>query len=332
MPSPARPPIEALVGHDNACEALAYGWLCDGERHLGSLGCDLDLIFDLASVTKPLAVGTTIGLLLQEEALSLDDRVADWLPEARGLLREVRLLDVLLHRAGMAPYAHLEHDLNGSSEQRLRSLREAALDCPLVYRPGSRTRYSDLGFIVLAWICARAGRRVDDARLLPGLHGCVVPHLDGPTSHRLYAPTGVDEGGAILQGRVHDPRCRAGGGRDCGHAGWFAPVAPVLDWAQAWLDLACGRPGPLPDAARRLTMVGPNGRTPGWDCPSAGGSTGGGWSPKTFGHLGYTGTALWVDPERERAAVLLTNRTWPDGADRGIANLRRHFFAWVAER
>jgi CubicO group peptidase (beta-lactamase class C family) len=324
------PDFEAFVGPGAVCEALAFGWVQGGERRVGSVGCELDLIFDLASLTKPLAVVTTVALLLEEEALALDDSIGDWLPEAGGALAAARVSDLLHHRAGVAPYADLGAHLAGYPERRLRGLRHAALDCPLVCRPGVQTRYSDIGFILLAWICARAGRRVDDARQLPGLSGCLVPHLDGPASHRLYAPTGFDEHGAILQGRVHDPRCRAGGGRDTGHAGWFSTLEPVLNWAEAWLDLACARPSPLPAAGRALIVRGADARTAGFDCPTVGGSSGGGWSAEAFGHLGFTGTALWVDPARDRAAVLLTNRTWPDGAERGIGELRRMFFSFVA--
>ena len=68
----------------------------------------------------------------------------------------------------------------------------------------------------------------------------------------------------------------------------------------------------------------------GFDVPTPGGTTGGGWSPSSFGHLGYTGTAFWVDPGADRAAILITNRSWPDDSDRGIADLRRQFFGAVA--
>jgi CubicO group peptidase (beta-lactamase class C family) len=72
-------------------------------------------------------------------------------------------------------------------------------------------------------------------------------------------------------------------------------------------------------------------RTPGFDIPTPGGSTGGGWSDTTVGHLGFTGTAFWIDPSRDRSAILLTNRTFPDGEDRGIKVLRQWFFGWASQ-
>jgi CubicO group peptidase (beta-lactamase class C family) len=284
----------------------------------------------LASLTKPLATVTAVAYLLEAQALRLDDRVGDWLAEVRPDLRAATLSDLLHHRAGLLAFSEqLADGLKGNPEQRLRALRFRVVDLPLKH-PRGHVVYSDLGFMLLAWICQRAGAPVDGFRRREGLPNFVVPALDEEVPATLFVPSGRDEQGLPLVGRVHDPTCRRVGGMGCGHAGWFGTIEATAQAARHWLDLAMGRPSPLPESARALIAHGPHERSAGFDVPTPGGTTGGGWGPRSFGHLGYTGTAMWVDPDADHAAVLLTNRTWPDGTDRGIASLRRQFFGAVA--
>ena len=319
--------LHEFVGEGRVCTALAYAVIdgCQPDQ-MGSVGCELDDLFDLASLTKPFATVSTIAHLLADGVVELDQRLDFWLPEAPLLLGQQNIADLLHHRAGLLAFSeHLAQGLQGSGERRLRELRHRVLEVPLKHKPGTIV-YSDLGFILLAWVCQRAGRPVDD---LASELGFVVP--DGSHVKRCI-PTGFDPDGRPLVGRVHDPTCRLAGGRNCGHAGWFGSLRATTNAVRQWLDLSQGRPSLLPDAARLLIVAEAGARTAGFDVPTAGGTTGGGWGKGTFGHLGYTGTAFWVDPETDRAAVLLTNRTWPDGVDRGIGDLRRHFFGAVARR
>ena len=317
--------LQSFVGEDRVCTALAYA-VIEGTQpaRLGSMGCQLDDLFDLASLTKPLATVSTVAHLMADGVVDLSQPVSFWLPEAPTRLGEQTIADLLHHRAGLLAFSEqLAVGLQGADEKRLRELRHRVLDVPLKHKPGTVV-YSDLGFILLAWICQRAGRSVDD---LAAEFGCLVPDA----SHRQRCiPTGFDEDQKPLVGRVHDPTCRLAGGRNCGHAGWFGSLRATASAVRQWLDVSQNRPSSLPDTARLLIVAGPGQRTAGFDVPTPGGTTGGGWSKLTFGHLGYTGTAFWVDPQADRAAVLLTNRTWPDGADRGIGDLRRHFFGAVA--
>lgn len=323
--------LAAAVGEGRVCTALGWALVRPGQADaLGAIGCGRDSLFDLASLTKPFATVTTVAMLIDDGALALHDTVSSWLPEAQGALRRASIADLLHHRAGLAPFAQITDGLSGAAPKRLRALRQRALELPLLHRPGSVV-YSDLGFIILAWICQRAGRSVDAARLAPGLPRFIVPSADRVVDPSRFVPSGRDELGRPLLGRVHDPRARHGGGQNCGHAGWFGSIEMVAQVLTAWLDLAVGRASPLPLAARSLIEIAPGGRTAGFDIPTEGGSSGNGWGRRSFGHLGYTGVAFWIDPDNDRAAALLTNRTWPDGADRGIADLRRRFFTAVAK-
>ncbi|MDE0882459.1 MAG: serine hydrolase [Myxococcota bacterium] len=321
--------LAAFVGEQKVCTALAWGWVDKGRVTSGSIGCDEHAIFDLASLTKPLATVTTVAFLLDDGALSLDQKIGFWLPEAGTQFANISIADLLHHRAGLLAFSEsLATGLQGAPETKLRALRHRALEMPLRHRPGTVV-YSDLGFILLAWICQRAGRPVDALRRHPGLGGFVVPPLDEGLEPLGFVATGRDENGLPLLGRVHDPTCRLVGGINCGHAGWFGDLGSTLRASRAWLDLACGRASALPAAARQLIEHAPGQRSAGFDIPTPGGTTGSNWGPRSFGHLGFTGTAMWVDPDADRCAVLLTNRTWPDGDDRGIGDLRRYFFSAV---
>ena len=135
--------------------------------------------------------------------------------------------------------------------------------------------YSDLGFILCAWICQRAGMAVDE---LAAPQGFLIP--SGADLERCI-PTGYDPDQMPLTGRVHDPTCRRAGGRNCGHAGWFGGIEATTAAVRSWLDLACGRPSSVPRAASALIVPQHGGRTAN-DVPTPGGTTGGGWGARLW--------------------------------------------------
>lgn len=325
------PELEAFVGVSGVCTQLGWAVRLGQELSLGTVGCPEERIFDLASLTKPLATASAFALLLDRAVLGLDDPIGRWLPEAPFPLSTRPLSELLSHRAGLAAWADLGQGLSGTAHQRLAGLRSAALEQALASAPGTETLYSDLGYILAAWVAERAGQPVDAVRDACQWNGLFVPHVDGPKEPRAYAPTGFSPEGAKLQGRVHDDNCRAAGGENTGHAGWFGHIAGVAQAVAAWHDLLVNRATVLPSSARLLAQGEPGRRTPGFDVPTPGGSTGGRWSLGTVGHLGFTGTAFWIDPKKDRSAILLTNRTFPDGEDRGITVLRQWFFDWAAK-
>jgi len=322
--------LEPFVGPAAVTEALAWAVIEGGELRSGTIGCEPAAIFDLASLTKVLGTVSTVAILLEEGALKLEQPIGELLPETHASLAAATVADLLHHRAGLLAFSEtLAEDLEGRPSQRLAGLRHRVAQLPLKHRPGSVV-YSDLGFILLSWICSRLGRPVDASRQLPGWPRFVVPPLDRQHPICYFLPSGRCADGHPLLARVNDPTCRAVGAVGCGHAGWYGTIGSVACAARGWLDLACGRSSYLPAAARQLIARDGSGRTAGFDVPTPGGTTGGGWSDQSFGHLGYTGTAMWIDPAADRAAVLLSNRTWPDGSDRGIGDLRRAFFGAVA--
>ena len=325
------PELDAFVGVSGVCTQLGWALRQGQKLSLGTIGCPEDRIFDLASLTKPLATATAYSLLLERGVLGLDDPIGRWIPDASFPLASRPLDELLRHQAGLAAWADLGRNLSGTQAQRLQGLRQAALEFPLDSTPGTTTLYSDLGFILAAWIAEKAGLPVDGVRSQLGWDQLCVPAIDGPPLPRPYAPTGFSPEGQRLQGTVHDDNCRAAGGQNTGHAGWFGTVKGVVDAVGAWQDLLVGRSSTLPLAGKQLAERVGKGRTPGFDIPTSGGSTGGGWSDSTVGHLGFTGTAFWIDPERDCSAILLTNRTFPDGEDRGIKVLRQWFFSWASQ-
>lgn len=235
-----------------------------------------------------------------------------------------------------------------------RALFERALAAePLERPPGREARYSDLGFIALGLLLERLSGvpldRVVEAEVLRPLGLADTGYLPGlePAraaafrAGRAFAATrrAPARGGEVLRGAVDDDNAWALGGV-AGHAGLFAPARDVARFGRAWLDALAGRSAWLPAAvAAAFTARDPtpgSERALGWDTPSPSGSTLGarlGRGPRgAVGHLGFTGTSLWLDLDRELVCVLLTNHVHPGGADRPrIHALRARFHDAVAE-
>lgn len=304
--------------------------------------------FDLASLTKPMATAAIAMTLISERRLALDDRAARWLP-VDGAITVAHLLG---HAAGYP--AHLElfrriwaGDLGGADDPRA-ALHTMAMRAPLERAPGVAATYSDLGFITLGALLERAG-----GAPLPELMALVTEPLGladtgwidlrGPR-RALAAPapaTEHDPRRGLVEGEVHDENCHAGGGV-AGHAGLFAPLGDVAAFARALAGAAHARVGRLDPAvvARCFTAAAAPATSwrLGWDTPSAqpGVSHAGDAWPRVHavGHLGFTGTSLWLDWARGRWAVLLTNRVHPSRHRPEAAlikDLRRGFgdLAWA---
>ena len=130
----------------------------------------------------------------------------------------------------------------------------------------------------------------------------------------------------MIQGEVNDENASVMGGV-AGHAGLFAPAEDLATFAEAMIDTNAPilRPETLTLFTRRQLLPPGTSRTLGWDTPSSPSQSGTLFSPTSFGHLGYTGTSLWIDPERRISVTLLTNRTWPDGKNKAIQEVRPTF-------
>jgi len=299
-----------------------------------AFGTDLDTPFDLASLTKVIATTTVVMELVRTSAVRLEDRVSDFFDEWRGVDREaVTVRDLLEHASGLS--ARL---LDAPPEGR-REFEHDICTMPLEYSPRTQSIYSDLGFILLGFLAAdRGGAPLNE--LFDGVMVRLKPDLLTFTlsqaARRRAAPTRpMDEDarrGRDLVGEVHDNYAAALGGV-AGHAGLFGTASAVGAFAAAVLRAARETgddfPAPLtPELVRtftRKTTVHGSSRALGWDTMLPTSSCGTRMSTDAFGHVGYTGTSLWVDPARDRYFVLLTNRVFGHGSLEDMRTVRRAF-------
>ncbi len=291
-----------------------------------------DTVFDLASVTKVVTTTTMAMLLHDRGRLQLDSPVAAVLPEFVTLgpsgQREdraaVTVRVLLAHCSGLPAYVKLFESARTRDE-----LFHAALATPLVAAPGSKTDYSDIGFILLGEILARlAGTPVDafgqDEIFAPlGMsHTCFNPPLEWKV---VIPPTEDDRTfrHRVIQGEVNDENAWVMGGV-AGHAGLFAPAIDVARFAECMLRAGepILQPATVELFTRREAFPLGTSRALGWDTPSEPSTSGRHFSRSSFGHLGFTGTSLWIDPERQLSVTLLTNRTWPDRSSQAIKQVR----------
>jgi len=284
-----------------------------------------DTIFDLASLTKVIATTSLMMRLVEREKLALSDRVADWIPEWRGHDREtVTLRSLLTHSSGLTAWLPFYRDHTGRTE-----FQHAICSLPLEYRPDTQSIYSDLGFILLGFVIEDAGGRAFEAQADELLKQVTSePLLFNPQAalRASIAPTGQDVWrGRGLVGEVHDENCWALGGA-AGHAGLFGTAEAVGDFARAVLGGLEGHDTQLASVTTIRAFVTradtPGSRALGWDTMLPTSSCGTKMSSSSFGHTGFTGTTLWIDPERGIYVVFLTNRVNPTRDNTAIQQIR----------
>lgn len=273
-------------------------------------------LYDLASLSK--AIGTTSAamLLVQSGKLLLDAAVSDYIPEFKGPNKDkVKVRNLLTHSAGLPSFAPIYKEATGSEAfvKRICSL-------PLAYEPGTKSVYSDLGMILLGEIISRTSGRPLDRFLSQNLFtplGMKSTLYNPPKSLLARAaPTENDPWRKrVVRGEVHDENAFAMGGV-AGHAGLFSTSHDLAIFAQLMLNKGMydHRRYFNPDVVSRFTALqDPPGaaRALGWGKPSERNWTGAAFSPAAFGHTGFTGTSIWIDPQREFFIILLTNRVHP---------------------
>lgn len=286
-----------------------------------------ETIYDLASVTKAVATTTVAMILYERGELDLEMPVRNVIPEfATDDPRrdEVTIHMLLAHSSGLPAYEKLFLNARTRDE-----LLRAAFETPLVAEPGSQAEYSDIGFIVLGEALARIADRPLDhfcQHDVFGPLGMSRTTFRPPMAWRSTIPPTVDDQSfrhRVIQGEVHDENASVLGGV-AGHAGAFATAGDIATFAQALLNE--GRPILRPESValftRRESAPPGTSRTLGWDTPSQPSQSGRHFSPRSFGHLGYTGTSLWIDPEKQLSIILLTNRTWPDNQNQTVKQVR----------
>jgi len=306
------PGAVVIVGrHDRILLRRAYGWR---ELEPSRAPMTLDTLFDLASLTKPIATATSIMVLVERGAVGLDDPLVKYIPEcAAGGKGEITLRHLLLHVAGL-PAVTPKEDFAYGREEVIRRICNAALRAP----PGAASIYSDVGYVLLEEVVRRIS-----SRELPVFAGEAIFSPLGMSdtgflpSERLRLRAAWTElvDGVWRVGVVHDPRAYLLGGV-AGHAGLFSTADDLALYARAILG------GGAIDGKRFLsprtvaTMIAPHDvpggiRALGWSVQSQ--WRGEGLSPQAVGHFGFTGTALWMDPDKDFFSVILTNRVHPDG-------------------
>ena len=277
----------------------------------------LDTIFDLASLTKPVATAAAVMRLVEMGRLRLSDPVRVYLPLFGSAGKEqIRVVQLLTHTSGLAPYAPVDSLRNRFGDPAPEGVWTWICEQPPLDEPGSRFRYSDLNYITLARLVGEVSGRPLERFTAEEFYGPLgmKDTLFDPPPELLprIAPTEVI-GGTPLRGVVHDPLVRLHGGAG-GSAGLFSTAWDVAVFGQMLLN--GGAYGSVrifsPLTIAVMTRSQEQGRGFGWDIASPYASLRGDLlGPASFGHTGYTGTSLWIDPDHDLLIVLMTNRVHP---------------------
>ena len=297
-------------------------------------------IFDLASLTKVAATTAMAMILYERGLLDLEAPVTAIVPEFAGGLgdndprrRQVTLRMLLVHSSGLPAYEKLFLRANTRED-----LLQAAFTTPLATAPGARAEYSDIGFIILGVVLERLADESLDVFCQREIFGPLgMTHTTFNPAHALkdsIPPTADDRTfrHRIVQGEVQDENASVLGGI-AGHAGLFSTAEDLAIFAHAMLNggYPILRASTVELFSRRESAPEGTSRALGWDTPSAPSQSGKYFSSRSFGHLGYTGTSLWIDPERQLSISLLTNRAWPDCQNQAIKQVRPAFHDAVIE-
>ncbi|HEX8789520.1 MAG TPA: serine hydrolase [Polyangiaceae bacterium] len=306
------PGAVVVIGrHDGVLLRRAYGFR---EVLPDRVPMTLDTVFDLASLTKPVATATSIMALVDRGTVGLDDPVGKYVPEcAGGGKGAITLRHLLLHVSGL-PADTAFGDFEHGREAAIRGICDAKMRAA----PGVKSIYSDIGFILLEEVV----RRVTGKELPDFANEAIFAPLGMkdtgfvPTGERKARAAWTEEvDGEWRAGVVHDPRAFRLGGV-AGHAGLFSTGDDLARYARAILGRGQVEGRRILSAATVDAMTAPYDvpggiRTLGWQVDSTWKSAA--LSPRAFGHFGFTGTALWIDPDADLFIVLLTNRVHPDG-------------------
>ncbi len=304
-------------------EATGYRSLVPERRPM-----ETSTIFDLASLTKPLATTLALMRLVDSSKLDLDQPLATLLPEPMyDDKRAITTRLLLCHSAGLVDWKPFYLDLvNHDLEKRKGVLRSRILQEPLAYAPGDQALYSDLGFMILEWIIEKASGMPLPRYLERYFYGSlslqktffIKGNGQDQFPPRAYASTEeCPWRSKVIQGEVHDENAYAVGGYS-GHAGLFGTAGEVYEIVKLLREHYFGKRQDYlnPETVRtffaRQDKVEGNTWALGWDTPSLKDSSSGRYfSENSVGHLGFTGTSVWMDLEKDVVVILLTNRIHP---------------------
>ena len=291
----------------------------------------VDTIFDLASLTKCVATTTAVMQLIEEGRIRLNDPVAVYLPEfAQNGKGQITVRELLTHFSGLPPDLDLKQPWEGRT-----AAFNMAMQVKPIYPPGSRFLYSDINFETLGFLVEKvSGMPLNEyatAKIFKPLGMNHTTFLPPAAWLPRIAPTQYDEHGKMLRGTVHDPTARLMGGV-AGHAGLFSTADDLAIFAQELLsgDKILSRLSIEKMSTPQQPATASSLRGLGWDIDSAFSTNRGELLPVgSFGHTGFTGTSLWVDPVTDTYIVLLTNRVHPNGHG-SVVSLRSRVATAVA--
>jgi CubicO group peptidase (beta-lactamase class C family) len=294
----------------------------------GSPPVDTNTLYDLASLTKVIAT-TTVAMILEEGGqLDLNRTVSSYLPEFNSPEKaQITVKQILTHSGGLEAGANIYATARGR-EQYLYQINAR----PLEYTPGTNMIYSDWDMIILQLVMERITGKTLDVLAAEKIFkplGMTDTQFQPSISLRpRIAPTQTDDArGGLLWGTVHDENAWAMGGV-AGHAGLFSTARDlalfsmmILNGGEGVNGVRLAKPATI---ARWTSRQGrESSRTLGWDSPEGGSSAGQFFSPWSFGHTGFTGTSIWIDPEKDLFVVVLTNRVNPTRSNTRHVQLRR---------
>lgn len=311
-------------------------------RHNYSMESDLilgDELYDLASLTKVVVTSTLCMVLEQEGRLDLERPISDSIPEFVGNGRElVTARHLLAHCSGLPAYKCLYRWCKSKKE-----VLEAIYRMPLVSKPGEKTSYSDIGFLLLGELVERLGGdrldRLAQRFVFEPIGMGETTFRPSPELRARIPPTELDVTWRrrLVHGEVHDENAMVFGGV-ASHAGLFSTADDLGRFLRVWLcDGKFGKCQIYPSEGIRRFIVRTEivpGSTQalGWDTVSGDRSSSGRFfSSRSYGHLGFTGTSIWIDPDQHLGVVLLTNRIHPTRENLGIRELRSAFHDAVFE-
>lgn len=331
----------AAVGITHNGKLIAHKGLGHFTYDPSSPAITAETIYDLASVTKALATTSACMILHERGQLKLDQPLIELLPEFAAAnsnnddlrRQQVTLRMLLAHSSGLPAYIKFFQTAHSKEE-----LLTQALHVPLAADPGARAEYSDIGFILLGEAIQKlAGQPLDQfchSEIFTKLR-LTTTTFNPPANWKPFIPPTEDDRTfrkRLIQGEVNDENASVMGGV-AGHAGCFSSALDVSIFAHCMLlggtPLVSRQTHEL--FTRREDFPPGTSRTLGWDTPSQPSQSGKYFSSRAYGHLGYTGTSLWIDPDRQLSVTLLTNRTWPDRGSQSIKQIRPAFHDAVIE-
>lgn len=320
----AAPAMAVAIGrYDRLIYLQSYGRLTYADT---APLVDVHTRFDMASLTKVIATTTAAMMLEEQGKLDINRTVASYLPGFNAPdKKNITVKMLITHRGGLEAFAPLWKTLKGR-EQYL----EAINSRPLVYAPGTKSIYSDWDYVLMGLIVEHiTGEPLDtytERTIFAPLGMMETGFRPDTVDKRHIAPTEIDSLRGLVWGSVHDENAAAIGGV-AGHAGLFSTAHDLAIFARMLLN--GGSVGSVrlltPTTIARWTAPQDAGssRALGWDTPALHSSAGQFFSPRSYGHTGFTGTSIWTDPQRGVWVVLLTNRVYPTRANEKHLALRR---------